>query len=357
MTVNTVLRTGHRWLPLLMFVATLATAILDTSKVYIFWNENYELSSRQLHRLVCYDWHNFTFLVHDAVYDQVMNADVDCQRKNITTSLEVETNGQTVKSPTKRIPLRPATQFFQITPLLFEDPVWRNFTEADIFIAVLYQAFLPHEHIDSMMNHIAQSSIFVIAWSQSAFFDLDKSTKAHERNFLILMSNVIPAHERPKLLELPIPIEELLEDEEDDGTGSQSELTLQLLESSLSKWTKQRKAIATSRESSQPLSHDLTQPNHAVKGNCTGPRPSVIQSTTQHTNTTYQPTLLKHTNDTPINTPYQYNLSSYPTYTYYPTYTLYQHTLLEVLTHADNPPTPIPLINTTHTTNTCYQYT
>ena len=300
-----------RWLPLLVFLATIVSAILDTSKVYIFWNENYDLSSRQLHRLVCYDWHNFTFLVHDVVYDQVMNADIDCQSKNITTtatSLELNTNGQSLTSPTARIPLRPATQFFQITPMLFEDPIWRNFTEADIFIAVLYQAFLPHEHIDSMMNHVAKSSIFVIAWSQAAFFDLDKSTKAHERDFLIKMSNVIPSHERPKLLELPIPIEELLDDdkEEDgeDGSGSSlSEQTLQLLESSLSKWMKQRATIATHREMSNRTllsslpSDDATiqqMTKRALMGNCTGPRPSVTNTLYQHINTPYQHTITKH---------------------------------------------------------------
>ena len=331
----------RRWLPMVAFVATVVTAILDTSKVYIFWNENYELSSRQLNRLVCYDWHNFTFLVHDVVYDQVMNAEIECSTKNITTSLEVDSHGQ---SFTRSLPLRPATQFFQITPLLFEDPIWKNFTEADIFIAVLYQAFLPHEHIDSMMNHVSQSSIFVIAWSQAAFFDLDKSTKAHERHFLIMMSNVIPAHERPKLLELPIPMEELLDDEKnEDGSASLSELTLQLLESSLSKWMKQRDAIATNRDQSLLLStnHAILQTD-TLQGNCTGPRPSVtfpIHTSSPPTpSTPYQLTLLMHIN----NTPHQLTLSTHPINLPYQ---------LTLLTHANNPP-----INTSYPINTSIGY-
>lgn len=199
---------------LLLLVMTTQSAMeIDMSRVYIFWNEEVFLDSILLHRFACSDWHNFTFLVSETIYNQTMS--VNCG-SSVGSSAELsralDVGGQPILSPNALSSSSPRqlANYRKITPLLFEDETWLRFTEADIFIGTMYEAFYPHEHIDSMMNHIVQSSIFAIAWSKYRFYDFQGSSNSHERKFLLMMSNIVPAHERPKLMELPVSMEDFL---------------------------------------------------------------------------------------------------------------------------------------------------
>ena len=262
---------------LLLLLAMWAAAVsptgdVDTSRIYMFWNEDYDITAEQAQRLACSDWRNFTFLLHEKVYNRTMAAASNCA--SVASPVEVDASGNpkpasaasagsvwrslrpSLDGTAFRSPRRNAANFHRITPQLFEDPIWKNFTDADIFIAVLYQAFRPHEHIDAMMNHVVQASILVICWSADRFFNIDLSTNAHERKFIPLMLNVIPSHERPKLLELPVPINALI-----NGLPA-GPIALSMLEKSLVKWELRRQQLNHGSEGDE------------VDVSCTGPRPT-----------------------------------------------------------------------------------
>jgi hypothetical protein len=266
------MRTGATLLGVVLWAAVvvlMTTGDVDNSRIYMFWNEDYDITAEQAHRLACSDWRNFTFLLHEKVYNRTMAAAALCASSAGAAAVEVDASGNpkpaaavwrslrpSVDGTAFRSPRRNAANFQRITPLLFEDPIWKNFTEADIFIAVLYQAFRPHEHIDAMMNHVVQASIFVICWSADRFFNFDLSTNAHERKFIPLMLNVIPSHERPKLLELPVPMDALI-----NGLPA-GPIATAMLEKNLVKWETRRQQLAQGPEGLE------------VKPSCTGPRPT-----------------------------------------------------------------------------------
>ena len=177
-------------------------------------DEDITLDATLLQRLSCQRYFpvRFAFYLHELVLKAVQ--DYNCSNQDPWIPKEGH-----VEASIFKIPHRVLTEYD-----------WTNVTRSDVVRSAGLHEVLPYDHVDIVLNALVSSKLFYLAWGRRSNIYLDLN---HDWTMLYKMNDVIPLHERAHLLNVIVPLAEILPDGNDD---SESETILNLIMQNVTYW-------------------------------------------------------------------------------------------------------------------------